>query len=482
MILQRHIACAALTLLTCLRPLSADTGEKAIEVGWTREQVIAVLGEPNSQIGFGDTLKLIYDTGKVKLVEGKVETWTAGLSGNATSSEGRTDGHRSTPEQPAPTPARVTEGQQPSSPPAAPLDGIAHSISIEGVIGSDFTSREFLSRLSIADRFAKKADIIILYIDSPGGSVSDLEEIVAAILAARGKRFVTVVEGKALSSAAVVALACDTIYMHDGARIGAATPYVQQSDGTVVHLPPAVQEKQFSAMRALVRIAAKHGGHSTDLAEAMVDPNIPLTMTRANGVPFFERDGKGAVISRKGEVLTLTADEAIDCGLAREVREFWTEYLASLVAQKLVCLASVAADPLDNFASELKTHYHRKRFTEEGSERLSEEEALSSARSWAVRECRNATWWRRPFPVVVTSVLATPGRKYTCTIVGKSLLGSADTVFASIRGEAPLFVPYLQKGDIVMVAGKPMFDYLAANRWTGSVRFNLIDCRVSQDR
>lgn len=388
-------------------------------------------------------------------------------------------------------PQRKEEPQKakpfPPSAKSAALEGVYHNIGIYGVIGRDFTAREFHSRLAIADRFATKANIILLFINSPGGSVSDLESIVSTMVKTR-KRFIAIVEEKALSAAAVIALACDSIYITPAARIGAATPYIQAADGKVIHLPPAVQEKQFSAMRALVRIAAQRGGHSADLAEAMVDPNIRLTMTKVQTetglVPVFERDGKGTVFSRKGEVLTLTADEAIDCGLARGI----DKYEENLYSGKLVPLSRVAHDPLHDFVSDVMTQFTRAQLKPPHGKKASEKEAEAIAVAWAKKNHASANWWRQPLPLVVHSVrnLNNPNPRFHCFIVGKSLFGSRETIVAHPREQRSVVLHLLQKGDIVMIKGRLDCDSISLGNvgksLLGRIAFNFRDCECTQDR
>lgn len=350
------------------------------------------------------------------------------------------------------------------------LEGVMHDISISGVIGSEFTAREFSSRLAIGDRFAKKADIIVLCIDSPGGSVTEMEKIVRSILSSKSKRFVAVVE-KALSSVAVVALACDTIYMTPGSRIGAATPYLMNTAGEVITLPPAIEEKQFSAMRALVRIAARNGGYSAVLAEAMVDPDIELRLSKADGMPVLRRDGNGSIMSQKGEVLTLTAGEAVDCGLARALDEDWADLF--MPPNKVVPLSHVADDALDNFSSDLSTQYIKARFEKAASKG----DAEQIARAWAKENHANAPWLRRPVPILVRKVLANRSATHPYSIEGESLLSPAHTIVASIE-DAPAFVPYIQKGDVVMIEGRLDFDRIWVSPPT-RVLIGFTDCRCT---
>jgi hypothetical protein len=53
----------------------------------------------------------------------------------------------------------------------------------------------------------------------------------------------------------------------------------------------------------------------------MVDPAFALTMRKDGDRVIIERDGTGDVLKAKGRVLTLTAREAVTCGLARGIVE-----------------------------------------------------------------------------------------------------------------------------------------------------------------
>ena len=133
------------------------------------------------------------------------------------------------------------------------------------------------------------------------------------------------------------------------------------------------------------------------------------------------------------------------------------EHLAGLFMppNKVLFLSNVVNDALDDFASEVSIQYTKARI-EKGA---SKEDAEQIARAWAKENHANASWWHRPLPILVTDVLANRSTTHPYTIIGESLLGSARTVFASIE-DAPAFVPYLQKGTVVMIKGHLDFDRL----------------------
>jgi hypothetical protein len=191
-------------------------------------------------------------------------------------------------------------------------------IPVSGAIGGEFSAMLMKAYLEMAAKL--KPTVIVLDVDTPGGEIGEAEEIIDLLIAAKGRRLVALVH-RALSAGAMVTMACKEIYMTEGATIGAAVSYRVGRDGMPVRMPADVAEKMQSVWRAVCRKAAEHGGHPSILAEAMVDPAFSLTMRRDGERVVVERDGAGDVLKAKGRVLTLTAREAVNCGLARGIVE-----------------------------------------------------------------------------------------------------------------------------------------------------------------
>lgn len=186
-------------------------------------------------------------------------------------------------------------------------------ILIRGAIGDDVTSGQVQAELKKAAALAPTA--VVLDIDTPGGSTLHAEEIIKGIIEAKDLRLVAFVR-QALSAGAAVALACKEIYVAETATIGGLVSFIAGQDGLPVDLPPDFKEKRQSIWRATCRLAAERGGHSTLIPEAMIDMDFALTMREVDGRRILERDGRGSVIKAKGKILTLTAREAMACGLA----------------------------------------------------------------------------------------------------------------------------------------------------------------------
>jgi len=188
-----------------------------------------------------------------------------------------------------------------------------YPITITGAIGRDFTAAQMETHLKEAERL--KPAVVLLVIDSGGGRIDHAEEMVDLIIEHEDLTFIAYVQ-KALSAAATITLACEKVFVTETATIGGAVSYSLDEKGKVEVLPAEVAEKFQSIWRAVCRKAAQHGRHPSLIAEAMVDPGFALTMRGVGEQVELERDGQGKVLKAKGRILTLTAREAVSCGLS----------------------------------------------------------------------------------------------------------------------------------------------------------------------
>lgn len=147
------------------------------------------------------------------------------------------------------------------------------------------------------------AQIVLIHMNTYGGMVDIADSIRTCIINSRIPVWVFI-DNQAASAGALISIACDRIYMRNGATIGAATVVDQQGK--------VVPDKYQSFMRGMMRATAESHGRDTiikgtdttyrwkrdpRIAEAMVDPSI-----------FIEG------IIDTGKVLTFTADEAMRHG------------------------------------------------------------------------------------------------------------------------------------------------------------------------
>jgi membrane-bound serine protease (ClpP class) len=145
----------------------------------------------------------------------------------------------------------------------------------------------------------QNADIVLIEMDTYGGALPDADDIRSRILEYPKPVWVWI-NKDAASAGALISIACDSIYMADGASIGAAT--------VVSGTGEAAPDKYQSYMRSIMRSTAEAKGRDAQIAEAMVDENL-------------EVEG----ISKAGEVVTLSTSEAIMYGFcdgrANSIRE-----------------------------------------------------------------------------------------------------------------------------------------------------------------
>lgn len=148
---------------------------------------------------------------------------------------------------------------------------------------------------------ANGADLVLIEMNTFGGMVNFADSIRSRILDSPLETIVYI-NHNAASAGALIALACDRIYMSKGSSIGAAS--VVDQSGQV--LP----EKHQSYMRGLMRATAEAKGRDPKVAEAFVDGDVDLP-----------------AIKPKGKVLTLTSAEAVKIKLAEaevaSVTDLW---------------------------------------------------------------------------------------------------------------------------------------------------------------
>ncbi len=170
------------------------------------------------------------------------------------------------------------------------------------------------TQMAFAEAMEKGADLIIIDMNTYGGQVDVADSIRTKILNSPIPVFMFI-DDNAASAGALISIACDSIYMKPGGKIGAATVVNQSGE--------QVPDKYQSYMRATMRATAESHGKDTvinaldttyvwhrdpRIAEAMVDASIYIPS-----------------LSDSGKVLTFTAEEAIKYGysegMAMNIRE-----------------------------------------------------------------------------------------------------------------------------------------------------------------
>ncbi|BAM02610.1 Clp protease/crotonase-like domain-containing protein [Phycisphaera mikurensis] len=158
----------------------------------------------------------------------------------------------------------------------------------------------------------ERAARIVLVVDSPGGRIDEMQRMLALLLDPELPP-VTAYARRALSAAAVIALACDELVVAPEAVVGAAVPLRLGPEGT----PQNIEAKYRSGYDALLRQVARRAGRDPDLLMAMADERVVLYEEPAPRGPRLTGRPAGAVFKAAGEILTLTAAEAVRLGVAR---------------------------------------------------------------------------------------------------------------------------------------------------------------------
>lgn len=142
-----------------------------------------------------------------------------------------------------------------------------------------------LTQKAFKEAHEQDYDLVLIHMNTYGGMVDAADSIRTAILHSDIPVYV-LIDNNAASAGALISIACDSIYMVEGANIGAATVVNQTGE--------AMPDKYQSYMRSMMRSTAEAKGRDPQIAQAMVDPRIEI---------------KGVIDS--GMVLTFTTSEAI---------------------------------------------------------------------------------------------------------------------------------------------------------------------------
>ncbi|MEM6336688.1 MAG: ATP-dependent Clp protease proteolytic subunit, partial [Bacteroidota bacterium] len=185
-------------------------------------------------------------------------------------------------------------------------EGPVFEVPIEGMI--DKALANYLDR-ALNEAEEANASVVILHMDTFGGLVDAADQMRTAILNT-DVPVVTFIDRNAASAGALISLASDRIVMVPGASIGAAT-VVSGGSGE------AAPDKYQSYMRGQMRATAEATGRDPQIAEAMVDETLEV---------------KG--VSPAGQVLTLSAKEALDVGFADAIMESIPDLTAALGVQQ----------------------------------------------------------------------------------------------------------------------------------------------------
>jgi membrane-bound serine protease (ClpP class) len=147
----------------------------------------------------------------------------------------------------------------------------------------------------------QESDLILIRMNTYGGLLDAADSIRTALLNTK-KPVIVYIDNNAASAGALIAIACNKIYMRKGSSIGAATVVTQNAE--------ALPDKYQSYMRSMMRSTAEARGRDPRIAEAMVDARIAIPG-----------------INDSGKVLTFTSTEALQHGYCDGIAESIPEVL-----------------------------------------------------------------------------------------------------------------------------------------------------------
>jgi len=167
---------------------------------------------------------------------------------------------------------------------------VVYVVPIHGEIS---TPQLYILRRALKEAIENNADAVVLDMDTLGGEMSVMIDMMDALARFPGHTF-TYVDDKALSAGSFIATATNDIYFKPGsATIGAAAAV--SSEGT--DIDSTMRLKLNSYMEAKVRGMTAGKRYRADVQRAMMDSD-------------FEFKIGDTVLKPKGELLTLTGEEA----------------------------------------------------------------------------------------------------------------------------------------------------------------------------
>ena len=203
-------------------------------------------------------------------------------------------------------------------------------------------------RRSVEKAKIAKSNIVIFDIDTFGGRVDSALQITTLIGSLKDATTIAYITagpestGVSWSAGALISFSCNEIYMAPGTSMGAAAPVYQTNEGMKM-----AEEKVVSAVRTQMAAFAQKNNYPTSIALAMVDSDVELLeiyidsemkVASRNDLVDIKRELKrsnkkleeGKIISEKGKLLTLTANEMEKYGVSKGTYDSQTELVKHL--------------------------------------------------------------------------------------------------------------------------------------------------------
>ena len=192
-------------------------------------------------------------------------------------------------------PAEKTDPVPAASEPAKPEpgDGKLAKVMVIPVRSEINEPALYVLRRGLKAAIDQGMDTVVLDMETPGGRVDVTFEILQALEKFPG-RTITYVNNEAISAGALISAGTDDIWFAKNGVIGAAAPV--NAAGT--DIGDTMHQKVVSYLKARVRSVSEGRGYRGEVVSAMIDRDFELKIG-------------DAVLKPKGELLSLTASEAM---------------------------------------------------------------------------------------------------------------------------------------------------------------------------
>ncbi len=215
---------------------------------------------------------------------------------------------------------------------------------LSGTVGVEFRSNEILKMAAEADKRGH-GQIIVLHIDSGGGSLFEYDIIADEMEEIKKRHRVVAWIKSAISAAAATAMCCHEIYFQTGGTLGAATGFNGATGQSITGQP--LQDW----INRLAQVTAS-GNRSAYIGPAMIDHRYSLSYSRdpETGDISWHNDLSGDVIlSSPGKNLVFTVTTAIDSGFADGRADTVDELAKHLELEQWVEVSDYGRDLHDNW-------------------------------------------------------------------------------------------------------------------------------------
>jgi membrane-bound serine protease (ClpP class) len=151
----------------------------------------------------------------------------------------------------------------------------------------------YIVRRGLKEAIAEHADAVVLDLKTPGGAIDVTFDIMEALEKFPGQT-IAFVDNEAMSAGSFISATAGEIWFTPDGIIGAAAPVTS----TGQDVDSTMKEKLVSYLKARMRAISEGKGYRGQVVSAMIDSDLELAID-------------GQVLKPKGELLSLTATEAM---------------------------------------------------------------------------------------------------------------------------------------------------------------------------